>query len=271
MRGVVEPEDAATVVVVAHHSLEGDDRARVVGAPGVSAVLHADRAARDAREEHAVGGHEPAPASAAGAVLRVGGRVRGGMHGAAGLLEHVVEDPVEEAEAVAHAARRARQVHDERAAREPRVPAREHRGGRVGRADAAGLLHDPGDLEVEQRRRRLGRAVGGGDARAARGEDHARAAREGLGERRGDPWPVGADDRRAHLEPALGEPRGDDGAGAVLVLPRRGARGGDDHDGAAAGIRRAHCRAQSTDLPPCFSRTSTSVITARASTALTMS
>ena len=81
----------------------------------------------------------------------------------------------------------------------------------------------------------------------------------------------GQDDRRAHLEPALREPGADDGTRAVLVLPRGGARGGDDHDRAAPRIHGGHARSQSPDLPPCFSRTSTSVTTARASTALTMS
>src|SRR5690606_28463708 len=107
--------------------------------------------------------------------------------------------------------------------------------------------------------------VGRGEARASRGQHHARAGGHRRAQRVGHRLPVVHDDRVGHDEAEPAQEVGDHRARLVGVDAVGGPVGGHHHT-----TGQAH-RTHSPDLPPVFVSTRTSVITAALSTALTMS
>ena len=146
------------------------------------------------------------------------------------LVEHVTDERQQHVETIAHAARRARQVDDERTVLgHAREPTREdsRRDGR--RALAPEQLGDPGQMPVDHRERPLGRLVARADAGPAGGDDEPGTRSKSRSQRLLHRLrPVGHDHHVGHGEARRRQPLDGHGTRAVLALAGRGPVGHDD-------------------------------------------
>src|SRR6202012_2970248 len=173
----------------------------------------------------------------------------------------------EHAQAVAHPARRARQVDDQGLPGHTAHTARQHRRRNLRQARQADGLGQAGNHVVEQRDGLVGRAVAGRDARATRGDDDVAPVVKRLAQGLPHRLPVGDHLWLGGRIPLLPKPFSNYRPAAVVVPPGRGAGRGDDDSGGSGVHHRSHVPV----LPPSLRSTRMSSMCAAGSTALIMS
>ena len=216
----------------------------MVASHGVSQSGLRRRTSAQARRVADRSGRSPTRPCARGRPARRS-RERGSVVAAADLVDRVPRIGAEHGEPVLHAARRAGQVHHERAPATPASPRESAAVGTPCRAVRADRLGDAGHLEVEQRPGHLGGAVGRRDAGAASGE-----RRRGPRRRRRPAAPRRPAHRRVRRPgPSTSKPsRAARRRSAARWCPRRPR----PRPGSTRTITRAptHGRAQTPVLPP---------------------
>src|SRR6266487_4554928 len=185
---------------------------------------------------------------------------------ASGLIMGMSDYGPQDRHAVPNAPGGAGQIDDQRRPGESGQPAGQHRR-RYPRAHTrrADRLGDAGYFPVDDEPGHLRGDVAGRQAGPSGGDDDVVAGRHRVAERDFDGRPVGYHDRAVRFAARVAKQRGEHRAGGVGIDPGRGPVGDGNRQ------RADHGRVQLPVLPPVFSSTMTSVITAAGSIALIMS